>query len=448
MAPGITVLCGVSGVGKTHFLRALAAHLSGDDQIPVATQLADPFGTQPPIPENALREKTACLYLDTARDCFDILTQTTEGLDLQERLEEAEEISLTAAELTDLCYVLNREYDRASITELGRADGAPGLWRYFRLHYRHAAYGPGQMSLGELAASVILTTVSKAKRGQILLLDEPENFLSPKARTHLIDVITAHAIKKHLSVVIASHSAEFVTRLPAASLRVMERAGNSVTVSAAAYDSTAVRALGLSPRPRVLALVEDEVAEEMLQLILAMRAPELLGQIQAALVAGDGNVDIGARALGSVHPRKHNALDETYETARRELLVKGAQVLWGRNTGVRVIGVLDGDSRNKYTGDHVAYLPGAVPPEKLLVTALRDALTLGAEILRIPDHTLASAVDSAEGLDHHDQPREIAKAIGLPVTQVMATAVQLMMQSAVHAAEADELISCLTQLLI
>lgn len=440
IAPGVTVLCGASGVGKSQFLKALAAHLADGDHSVVTTDLCDLYGATPPASHDVMRRRAKCQYVDLARECFDILQQTSSP-DLPDRLESAEPLTLEE-EVVRLRYVLGRDYSKAELREVSRNDGRSEHWRHFTLHYGGRSYGPAEMSLGELAACVILTLVQRAGEGQILLLDEPENFLSPRARAHLLDVIATRAVKRKLSVVIASHSAEFVARLPASSLRVMERSVAEIHVDAADYHSAAVRALGLDPLPRVLALVEDDLAVHLLETIIAIHAPRLIGQVRAAKVGGDGKVDLGVKVLG----QKLNVAMDSRES-RRAFLERGVRTLAKHELGVRVIGVLDGDARQQFNGDHLAYLPGDHAPEALLLQALRACPDLAAERLGVSRHALDVAVAGAEGLDHHHQPEHIARTINYDTDTVTAVAVRIAVGMPEHKASADELVTKLTALL-
>ena len=226
MAPGVTLLCGVSGVGKTQFLKAMAHELGTlsvayEGQAPsvrLTGRVLHGSSTKkgaPPPPDNVdlARAKTPGLYIDTARECFDVLTQVRRTSD-----EELEALRASAAKSPPhdwaegaLRYVLSRQYDAISYQELDRQNpevGEPRTWFYHELTYKGTAYGPDKMSLGELAACVMLQALRRAGRGSIVLLDEPENFLSPRARQRLLHQIVAWSLKQKLSVVVATHSPE------------------------------------------------------------------------------------------------------------------------------------------------------------------------------------------------------------------------------------------------
>ncbi len=425
MAPGLTVLCGVSGVGKTRFLTALERHLNGDDTLPMAVEINDIFGGGGAVSDGALRRRTHCRYLDTARECSTITAHVKSSAGLAEKRDGAEVATFDSGRLGHLRYVLSRDYESATFQELDREDGVPGSWRYFELTYRGTVYGPAEMSLGELAALTVLSELSTAKEGQVLLLDEPENFLSPKARTHLIDVMTAYTIQRRLSLVVASHSAEFVGRVPAASIRVMSRVATGVSVNAISYESPALAALGLAARPKILAVVEDELAADVLQAILALVAPQLRGEVTIARVGGDGNVANVTKAL------------------------------WDCGFGMAAIGVLDGDSRAKVDegvitvdADHIGYLPGNCPPETLVINTLRVASAVVAARLGVATDDLTKALHAVEGLDHHDQPAGVADVLGVSSGHLVETTLRTLVTEEPGRSEARELVERLAKLLI
>jgi ABC-type lipoprotein export system ATPase subunit len=422
LSPGITVFCGVSGVGKTQFLNALAAHLlghsTGDFSIhATGIDLTGTTGTSNRGRAIELDHTTVrCFHVDTARECFDTINQVTRAQGLGEKREAADKSPLNRRWTNRLGYILNRDYDEVSFQGLDReapdSGGAP-VWHYYELTYRGITYGPHQMSLGELAASVVLRVLRSTRDGDILLLDEPENFLSPLARQRLLDIIVQQAVEKQLSVVIASHSAEIIRRLPLTSLRTIEQGLQGVTIANVTIPSQATRAVGLDVRPGVLLLVEDSFAHRLLKALLARLLPTL-------------HLDLGIVEAG----REHGSV-----SGGEGAVVATARALWNNDMGICVLGVLDGDYREqlKTKPDYVAFLPGTTCPEDVVVGTLKSSLSDAAAAVGVPERAFAKALQAAEGADIHDRPHIISSAVGVDVSELISYAARWLARSPQHA---------------
>lgn len=410
MSPGVTVLCGISGVGKSQFLSVLAAHLQGRGTagVAVAAMGNDVRGRVESTREGGrveLNPTTArCLYVDTAYECYDTIRQVRQTEGLEEKRAAADVTPLRADWTNRLRYILGRDYEQVSFQELERESVEstdPPTWHYYELRYQGVEYGPDQMSLGELAASVVLRALRSSQKGDIILLDEPENFLSPRARQSMLDVIVEQAVTKKLSVIVASHSAEIVKRLPSGSMRTIERGASGAIISNASAASQVIRAIGLDVRPDVLLIVEDDFAGKLLKAILARVIPPLHREVEVVAVWGEGEV---ARA---------------------------AEVLWRCNLGVRALGVLDGDRRDapQCQQDYLTFLPGGSGPEDLVLQAITESAPDAALAIGVPMEELGKALRNAEGVDLHDRPEVVAQVIGVQVSDLISYGARWLLQS-------------------
>ncbi|MFY0510164.1 AAA family ATPase [Streptomyces anulatus] len=296
--------------------------------------------------------------------------------------------------------IMGRPYDLATHQELDRRSPAAGespTWFYYELSCHGDTYGPGQMSLGELAACVILRALRSAPRGSIVLLDEPENFLSPRARGRLLDIIVARAIELDLSVVLASHSPEFAYRLPSTSLRTLERGVGGVaqaSILAGAIPAQVSRKLGMAPRTEAVLLVEDRFARQMLEELLRHHLSELAPALRVQDVRGADNVVAVARALGPTRPT------------------------------MAFLGVLDGDVRSEAgrQGEWLDYLPGHVDPEAVVTQVLEARASAAVREFGVAEDVLKRALEEAHVCNAHDQPFMVSDHTGVDEARLISFA--------------------------
>jgi predicted ATPase len=81
--------------------------------------------------------------------------------------------------------------------------------------YSEAAAGSGEVSVVNC-----VTRVMRAKKGSLVLLDEPEVSLHPGAQSELRDFLLAMIQQKQHQVVISTHSEQFVKGLPATCIKL------------------------------------------------------------------------------------------------------------------------------------------------------------------------------------------------------------------------------------
>ncbi|GGS44018.1 hypothetical protein GCM10010171_43990 [Actinokineospora fastidiosa] len=412
---GVTVFCGVNGVGKTQFLKTLSAHLDGGDTGDATVE----------VDVHAIAKAVKCVHVDTGWECFDTVNQVSRTPSLDEKRAASDQPPMDKQTAALLGFILNRDYDSASAQELDRddTDGAgTSTWHYYELTYRGATYGPREMSLGELAASIVLRALRTARYGSVLLLDEPENFLSPQARRRLLDVIVSHAVDRKLSVVIASHSIEMARRLPATSLRTIERdlRGTGVAIDRMRFPSQVAHAIGIEERPDVLLLVEDSFARLLLKAILTRQFPEWRMEL--------GIVEAG---------REHGSL-----SGGEGAVAQAAKALSDNDIGIRVLGVLDGDARQKESfcdKPYLAFLPGLAAPESVVLDAVAASPSSAATVLDVPEEAIAKGLRVVEGVDSHDRPATLCQAVGVEVTEIVGYAARWLATSPDHAQHVQEL---------
>ncbi len=412
---GVTVFCGVNGVGKTQFLKTLSAHLDGGDTGDATVD----------VDVHAIARMVKCVHVDTGWECFDTVNQVSRTSSLDEKRVASDQPPKDKQTAALLGFILNRDYDSASAQELDRDDidgTGTSTWYYYELTYRGATYGPREMSLGELAASIVLRALRTARYGSVLLLDEPENFLSPQARRRLLDVIVSHAVERKLSIVIASHSIEMAHRLPTTSLRTIERdpQGTGVAVDRMTFPSQVARAIGIEQRPDVLLLVEDAFARLLLKAILARQLPAWRMEL--------GIVESG---------REHGTVG-----GGDGAVVQAAKALSDNDIGIRVLGVLDGDAREQKgfrDKPYLAFLPGLDAPEGVVLDAVAASPSSAAAAFDVPEEAIAKGLRAVEGVDSHDRPATLCQAVGVEVTEIVGYAARWLATSPDHAQHVREL---------
>ncbi|NJL41904.1 MAG: ATP-binding protein [Leptolyngbyaceae cyanobacterium SM1_4_3] len=116
---------------------------------------------------------------------------------------------------------------------------------------------------GESAATLLVHNILQAPEKSLILLDEPETSLHPRAQQRMLEFIAHQAVRKSLQIVIATHSIYLAKKLPQNAIRVLvlEQDG-TVTVRTDLSADEALHEIDTLPAGKTI-LVEDERAKHI-----------------------------------------------------------------------------------------------------------------------------------------------------------------------------------------
>lgn len=413
LGSGITALCGPNGAGKTSLLRALQLPLDPGTKFQDAVKI-EAASAQVTLELSVDRKQHTALWPHTTTPCnlveviwidagsfASVLRQRIQefgGVD--DQLAGLEPKEASAADLDELQYVVGRRYSAVKIYEvdLGQEEPTP----YFVCTSNGVSYGLEQMGQGELSAHLLLWALQHAQPRALVLLEEPETFLAPRAQAALLNVLAQVSNRRELSIVLSTHSEAILRRLPIERVRLVTRSVNGVQVEMVTSRSVYLSTLGVPVAPRSVVLVEDEVALVVARELVALCHFDALSEL-AFEVVRDG------------------------ESGICEILKR-----WP-NGAQRVVGLFDGDQRetmrNRPLGDSLCgytFLPGIDPPEILLqriVEAHPDAV---ANRLTIPHDRVRRALAIVEGMDLHDWIHDLRRALSVSIDLLVRAILSVM----------------------
>ncbi len=434
ISPGLCVICGPNGAGKTTLLRAMYASLN-----PV--WLKD----QPAVQKKIAKGKcTVCLVTDGAEEICEAdfsaeqpangevenvsyREPSSEAPTLQRFLSETEDLSeilktieprkFNSEELADISYVVGKEYTEVEIYEI--EEWGDGTVPYFRVRAAGHQYSAESMGLGEFSAFVIYWWLSELAPKSILLLEEPESFISPRSQTALFDLIVKFSDKKALAVILSTHSPNIVLRTPFSNIRILVSNGDVCRAVVPDGTDIALASLGMLPNSLGIVFVEDRAASYLLEAILANFSPRLLKLF--SIVRRGSWSDVIA-ALDGIPKDGHPFLFS---------------------------GMLDGDQRSQHRASAwpLAYLPGDRSPAGMTIETAKLHRDSFASALGVDRQSLDAAIQNHAGLDEHDWPAEVAKSLGISESHVLASMARVWVALPESQSECRDVVQALKQLL-
>ncbi|MEV0705688.1 AAA family ATPase [Saccharopolyspora sp. NPDC050389] len=434
--PGITVLCGGNGAGKSRTLGALARCLGDGEEaerrqyvpklphwlssISVTGSTAGAEWTVGFDGSERVRSgegPAAVVYIDPSAETEELI-RLFSGDDNREDLKEGvDPAPLPEDDVRRIGHILRRSYVAVQVYEVTAFSEDDNPTPYFEVEAHGQTYDLLDMGRGELVVTYLLWRLRGLEPGTVVLLEEPESHLASFSQRALTDAMAAFAVEQDLTMVVSSHSPGIINPLPVGNVTLLKgppeqgfRHGLGIR--------TISDFLGIPATTSAAVLVEDAVAQQILRAVLEAVAPDLIGAVTIRYArSGESGV--------------HRVLDEIRDLSPDRFAM---------------VGVLDGDQRGKSDSARFGYLPGSEAPEIVLRAAMdrwradpsaswKPPLAGGAERLRMFLETLA-------GQDHHDWLAELGKHYG-ETAPVVRAVVDLLLTDEVHKREVDELVDWL-----
>lgn len=283
-------------------------------------------------------------------------------------------------ELSEINYLTRRDFSEVRVFEIEVEAGLTAP--FFEVSYRGSTYDSTQAGSGEYAAMFLWWTLWNARKGSILLVEEPETFLSALNQESMLNYLISVTNKKRFCIMMTSHSGHLLHSLPASWVKFLKRRGEDSAIDIAPHPKS-LEAVGIYLKPDVFVYVEDRVAAIVAGLILERFGPSLARRCSIRIVGGEAVI---TKSLT--------------ETANNPF-------------GLRFVGWYDGDQKGKVpenVSDHSATLPGAQSIETIyrgIVTQNPDAIGVALGVNRLLD-----VLDGLEGDDPHDWLLNMSRELG------------------------------------
>lgn len=171
-------------------------------------------------------------------------------------------ILLTSDELEILKYILERDYLSGKVLQHSLFHGHEGWTILFETNHFNG-YSDAFAGSGESAATLLVHNILQAPEKSLILLDEPETSLHPRAQQRMLEFIAHQAVRKSLQVVMATHSIHLAKDIPQKAIRVLVLEQNgTVSIRTDLSANEALHEIGTLPAGKTI-LVEDERAKHI-----------------------------------------------------------------------------------------------------------------------------------------------------------------------------------------
>jgi hypothetical protein len=263
-----------------------------------------------------------------------------------------------------------------------------------------------RMSAGEQWVHFLLWFLDKNANGLLILIDEPETFISPRGHRHLMDEIARRAIKNEQQIIVATHSTEVLSRFPLQNIRMCLPTTSGSRITTPTSVSQMHEVIGVETQIKLILPTEDRLAVDVLTNII-QRYSTLSRQAEILDCGGEGSAIATARGLKYSHR-------------------------------FQAIAVLDADQRGTGYNDAL-FLPGTMNPEDELLNHARSQVQALALRLSRTTVDIEVALSGLDDLDHQYKIREVARVLGHPEAAVVASLISLWLEEPAISTQAQGL---------
>ena len=237
-ASGFLAICGGTGVGKSALLELIFTAISdgrretvsksgrlNGSSVSVTIRHKDGvferstsiIGEESSLQEEyshglrlvGLRERTEQIKADFEHEEIEIIKEGVSPFNLEQEI------------LKIVSFACQKEYAEVRVYEIELENDK--IVPFFEVKEGNIVYGSRSMATGELSLLYIAWTLHVSDPYGIVLIEEPEAYLPPINHEAAFALIGSVALKKHLGVIITTHSRSIASELPTKSLVSLRR---------------------------------------------------------------------------------------------------------------------------------------------------------------------------------------------------------------------------------
>ena len=408
---GILAICGLNGAGKSTILSAIKAvigwPLSRLDNQRIAGNTVSGAATCGETTINCSNQDDKHLTdqgWNLSNIAFiDYSTSTDAQLffikqdNLEELLEQYEESELNPRELSEINYLVGKNYTSCSVIELTDLDEADATIPYFKVEVNDTTYTSQNMGTGEHFLFFLFWKLRELEEDSLLILEEPETFISVPSQVYVINHLGKKMAEHGLKVILTTHSPYILENIQDENIRIVSRMGNNVSIIRPDTHTSAESILGIQERKVGTYFVEDRVAADYLSAILEDKNPALLKRYFIDWTGGESNI------------------------TDRLNFPKSDKISY------KFIGVYDGDMKERLDSTGLnwpfCFLPGKQAPEALFHTILSKPENINciAKCYGRDPGAIIAVLAKIDGLDCHDWFEELRKYFSVDGKNLVGT---------------------------
>lgn len=306
LTPGITVLCGLNGVGKSSLIANIKTSLGlSDTSIVSKNKIANKIETKIFIEDEEFDEipsdkkKATICYIDSDQsiECLKYWEQSN----VEELLEAEEPFEFNKEQIKELSELVGKEYLSCISYEISDQEKAfvPVFFNISESE-KQIKYDSTKMGIGEHFIIYMYYILEKLEKNSILIIEEPESYISVLSQRRFMNYLAKISSDKKISVVLTSHSPHIINMVRKDNIRLLIRLNGEMIIYTPGDKSEAERILGVEYKKieniieckNTIAtiFVEDYAARIFLESLLDIELPYIRNSVDIVSAGGDSSI--------------------------------------------------------------------------------------------------------------------------------------------------------------
>lgn len=438
---GLNAIIGKNGVGKSNFIRAIYNSLSNEASnrrkfsnlldsskvnIDLTIKGTDSSLTLTPFESNMVDLELSCFLFDPCSLIPEIQNLFNEQENLNELLESFQPVTLSPDDLLLVNFLTNSRYSSVKVINIEDEYDAFPMLPYFIVERDGVEYDSRKMGLGELSLLYFFWLnkyIMSYENSCLFIIEEPESFIPPSIQSRLCDVLAMLLATKGVTCLISTHSEHILKKIPRNQIHIMNKIDGRIIFSNASLSFSKLSILGLKSPSKGLLFFEDNAAMIFTKALIKYSTNFVIDSFYYHISGSDSKV---------LHDLEH------YPNNLK---------------GFSFIAVFDGDCKvteiNKKIIKHKNYvfLPTNDAPEPIIIDYLRSLSTEEiSKIINDSTENVSMALDSVQGLDHHDYFIDMANILSVDFNQLFNKLCESWIQTHIESSDVKSFISRLESL--
>lgn len=393
LSPGINFFVGANGAGKSRILTHFYKSLTGASfdcifslkSIPTEEKVVF-FST------GEVSEKYRLFFKEFNNIKEDLLNGNGEKI-------------LSDEELKEVSWLTLKKYSKFKVTEIEdyKFQGFLNLYDnskendknitipFFEVELAGNCYDSRTMGSGEYSALLIWWTLNRSSEKSVIILEEPETYLSSVVQHNISILIAKYSVKNKIFFLISTHSYAIVRNYPSHNIINLLLSPNGIKISNTPSTNILEHIGAFYNDQKYLFITEDELSCLFINFIIDRNLIELSNQAKVIYLKGGSPLGTGASGIVNLL-----------------LTIKKIQ-----NFNKKIIGIFDYDQKEEPTFKNEELNNN----EKIL---LLEGKTLEEEFIQIINDNIqifeedfpgiTESIENFQHLDHHDFLIELSKS--------------------------------------
>lgn len=308
LSPGITTICGLNGAGKSSFIASIKELLGlSVPSIISKKKFKDQVSAKIVInrtdydittENNAVScglSSELCKYIDS--DLAIAALKFWDQQNIEELLDGLPDNQFSPDQINTISSLVGKKYTDCISYDLGEEieDGEDYIKQtytpvFFKVKTQNIEYDSTGMGIGEHFILYIYYILETIKDNSILIIEEPESYISVLSQHRLVDYIAKIISEKKISVIMTTHSPHILKRISADHVRIISNRAGNTTIFIPQNIEEAKQHLGIeyhkSDSNIATLFVEDNIARMFVSRLLKEECPFLENIVDVIYVGG------------------------------------------------------------------------------------------------------------------------------------------------------------------